>query len=1121
MFTPCNLTYLSPSLFVSIFLAAYSPEELTEHAAEDEDVEAHDLASAPQDEPPVKDDEEKSAVPAKEQACDQELAGAAELSGQEMDSESHVSETSDRLSDFESPTRKMEGSIVAPSQNGGTKTPPVGMDTLEQMKAIYSSFLSSPLWSPLNFNSTQPQPQQSSAPAEKPTRSNSTSSSSSCSSGSYDWHQSAVAKTLQQHPPQGRHPPQSEHSLFSTVQLHRQNPKLFGSIFSGASKFRCKGCSAAYDTLVELTVHMNDTGHYRDDNQDRAGSGGKRWSKPRKRSLLEMEGKEDAQKVLKCMYCGHSFESLQDLSVHMIKTKHYQKVPLKEPMAPVAAKIMSSKKRGLVGLDLTASPRSRESTPKTKHPQPDQSEPPQKMSTSPYTTPNTRYSHQNGASYAWQFESNKFQILKCMECGSSYNTLQELRTHMMVSGHFLRVTSSVGKRVKTLPESTSPKPGRVSTPTEQKVQSVPLAPSTFSPPPVQTTPNSPAISPPLKEIKKEEVEEDCTKEESAVNEKQTESSARKEEDTEKDEKCDVSMYNYLTEEDLKETPKGGFDILKSLENTVTSAINKAQSGNPSWGGYPSIHAAYQFPSALKLQQGGMDKNSPMKFLFNGGDGSLSSLSKNQPLISPPLSQSSPFPSNNFQAMEDLVKKVTEKVAKVEQRVKQLSPKMENHFSPCSSDTGDKAREDDSPREWRAATPANSDKGSHRDRASPDAESKRETAVKSPLTSTLRGSTTVITGHTPPEQPFVNPLSALQSVMNIHLGKAAKPALPNQDPLSLLSRLNQSMAERAAVAASPSQTKKPESLVDNSVCQPCDDQPIDLTKGKTDRGSAAPLTPSSTASAISPSSLVTPSKLTVVSPYTSNSPLHENALSDISDMLRNLTQSHHVPKPPSRSRVADKDEIVSTVHDDDDTSLHGHKRKGRHSNWNPQHLLLLQAQFASSLRQTSEGKYIINDLSPQERMHISRFTGLSMTTISHWLANVKYQLRRTGRTKFLKNLDSGQPIFFCSDCASQIRTPAAYVCHLESHLGFRIKDLAKMSPKQTARDSHSLTEKLVPLESFLSPQSEEDCNSNGTVYRCQLCVRKFATKHAIKLHLSKSHGKSPEDHLLYVCELAKH
>lgn len=1106
--------------------AAYSPEDLAEHTVGDEEVEADDLPSAPQDDLPMKDEfAEQSVGPAKDQAYEQESTGAAELSGQEMDSESHVSETSDRLSDFESPSRKTEGSLVTAPLNGGTKTPPIGMDTLEHMKAVYSSFLTSPLWSPLNFNSTPPQAQ-SSASTEKPTRSNSTSSSSSCSSSSYDWHQSAVAKTLQQHPPQSRHPAHSESSLFSTVQLHRQNPKLFGSIFTGASKFRCKGCSAAYDTLVELTVHMNDTGHYRDDNQDRAGSGAKRWSKPRKRSLLEMEGKEDAQKVLKCMYCGHSFESLQDLSVHMIKTKHYQKVPLKEPMAPVAAKIISSKKRGLVGLDLTASPRSREGTPKAKHLHSDLSESSQKPSSSPYTAHNNRYGHQNGASYAWQFESNKFQILKCMECGSSHNTLQELRTHMMVTGHFLRVTSSVGKRIKTLPEATSPNPGRVTTPTEQRVQSVPLAPSTFSPPPLQTTTTPPATSPPLKEIKKEEVEEECTKQEAVENEKQVADLVGKEEDAEKEEKYDISKYNYLTEEDLKESPKGGFDILKSLENTVTSAINKAQSGNPSWGGYPSIHAAYQFPSALKLQQGSMEKNSPMKFLFNGGDGVLSSLAKNQPLISPPLTQSSPFPSNNFQAMEDLVKKVTEKVAKVEQRVKQLSPKRENHLSPCSSEAGEshKGGEADSPREWRAVTPANSDRGSHSDRASPATEPKRETAVKSPLTSALRCSTAIITGHTPPEQPFVNPLSALQSVMNIHLGKAAKPSLPNQDPLSLLSRLSQSMAERAAVAAPPSQTKKPESVVDNSFCQPSDDQPMDLTKGKSDRvGSvgSAPLTPSSTASSISPSSLVTPAKLTVVSPYTSSSPLHENALSDISDMLRNLTQSHHVPKPSSRSRVTDKAEVVVSTHDDDDSSLHGHKRKGRHSNWNPQHLLLLQAQFASTLRQTSEGKYIINDLSPQDRMHVSRFTGLSMTTISHWLANVKYQLRRTGRTKFLKNLDSGQPIFFCSDCASQIRTPAAYVCHLEAHLGFRIRDVAKLSPKQTVRDSHTLTEKLVPLESFLSPQSQDDCSSNGVVYRCQLCVRKFATKHAIKLHLSKSHGKSPEDHLLYVCELEKH
>ncbi|XP_054633458.1 teashirt homolog 3 [Dunckerocampus dactyliophorus] len=1103
---------------------AYSPEELTKHPAEDEEAEAGDLPSAPQDDLPMKDEiVEESAGPAKDQACDQESAGAAELSGQEMDSESHVSEISDCLSDIDSPSQKIEGNCVTAPLNGDSKTPPIGMDTLEHMKAIYSSFLTSPLWTPMNFNTKQTQVPPS-ASTEKPTRSNSTSSSSSCSSSSYDWHQSAVAKTLQQNPPQSRHTAQSEPSLFSTVQLHRQNPKLFGSIFTGASKFRCKGCSAAYDTLVELTVHMNDTGHYRDDNQDKSGGGAKRWSKPRKRSLLEMEGKEDAQKVLKCMYCGHSFESLQDLSVHMIKTKHYQKVPLKEPMAPVATKIISSKKRGLVGLDLTPSQRSREGTPKAKHLHSDLSEPSPKRSSSPYSTSSNRYAHQNGASYACQFESNKFQILKCMECGSSHNTLQELRTHMMVTGHFLRVTSSVGKRGKPLPEATSPNPGRVTTPTEPRVQSVPLAPSTFSPPPLQTTTTPPAISPTLKEIKREEVEEECTKQEAPGIEKQAAVSVRKEEDSDKEEKYDISKYNYLTEEDLKESPKGGLDILKSLENTVTSAINKAQSGNPSWGGYPSIHAAYQFPSAMKIQQGSMEKNSPMKFLFNGSDGVLSSLANNQPLISPPLTQSSPFPSNNFQAMEDLVKKVTEKVAKVEQRVKRLSPNMENHLSPSKSEARGlhKGEEADSPRELRAVTPASSDRGNHSDRASPATEPKRETAVKSPHASALTCSTAIITGHTPPEQPFVNPLSALQSVMSIHLGKAAKPSLPNQDPLSLLSRFSQSMAERAAVAALPSQSKKSESVVDNSFCQSSDDQPMDLTKGKSEKGgsvASAPLTPSSTASSISPSSLVTPAQLTVVSPYTSNSPLHENALSDISDMLRNLTQSQPVPKPVPRSRVTDKAEGLLSTCDDDDASLHGHKRKGRHSSWNPQHLLLLQAQFASTLRQTSEGKYIINDLSPQERMHVSRFTGLSMTTISHWLANVKYQLRRTGRTKFLKNLDSGQPVFFCSDCASQIRTPAAYVGHLEAHLGFRIRDLAKLSPKQTVRDSHTLAEKLAPLDLYVSPQ--DDCSSNGAVYRCQLCVRKFATKHAIKLHLSKSHGKSPEDHLLYVCELEKH
>uniref|UniRef100_A0A673G391 C2H2-type domain-containing protein n=1 Tax=Sinocyclocheilus rhinocerous TaxID=307959 RepID=A0A673G391_9TELE len=213
------------------------------------------------------------------------------------------------------------------------------------------------------------------------------------------------------------------------------------------------------------------------------------------------------------------------------------------------------------------------------------------------------------------------------------------------------------------------------------------------------------------------------------------------------------------------------------------------------------------------------------------------------------------------------------------------------------------------------------------------------------------------------------------------------------------------------------------------------------------------------------------------------------------MLRNLTESH-ASKSSTPTSLSERSDIDGSTPEETEEISPAQKRKGRQSNWNPQHLHILQAQFASSLRHTGDGKYIMSDLSPQERMHISRFTGLSMTTISHWLANVKYQLRRTGSTKFLKNLDSGHPVFFCSDCASQIRSPSTYVTHYLAH------SIPNPSP-------HSL-----------SPSPSIDEEANGTSYQCKLCKRTFASKHAVKLHLSKTHGKSPEDHLMYVSELEK-
>ncbi len=1130
------------------------PEELNEAALLDEDVEGED--SAVEEEPALKYVCQDKDLLLKDSQGFHD-SPPVDFSSHEMDSESHLSESSDRMSDFESASVKNEEDSSAkelltslsstssvmmtttatPSSDEVTQ---LGPDSLEQMKAIYTSFLTNSYWSSMNLNMSQ-------QTAEKPPRSHSrssssSSSSSSCGSGGYDWHQTAVAKTLQnvsQNQSRLLHPA-SEPNLFSTVQLYRQSTKLYGSIFTGASKFRCKDCSAAYDTLVELTVHMNDMGHYRDDNHETDSEGSKRWSKPRKRSLLEMEGKEDAQKVLKCMYCGHSFESLQDLSVHMIKTKHYQKVPLKEPVTPVAAKIISSaRKRAPIELELPSSPDSNGGSLK-----PSLSDPNDLLQKThnPYITPNNRYGHQNGASYAWQFESRKSQILKCMECGSSHDTLQELTAHMMVTGHFIKVTNSAIKKGKPIMESMSTTSLNTIPTNEDKFQSVPLAATAFSPPPPAPPPPSisPAITP--MEIKKEEKEVECTKE-------TNNSKDKKATDSETDEKFEVSSkYPYLTEEDLQESPKGGFDILKSLENTVTSAINKAQNGTPSWGGYPSIHAAYQLPNIMKLSLRNSGKSSPLKYMFSGEE--ILSPTKSQPLISPPSCQTSPLPKNNFHAMEELVKKVTEKVAKVEEKMRvpgaRSSPLRRTTPSPCSSDAGESAR-GESPKERRGAnTPETNGGGnSHKD-SNGDALTKEsldngtDHVVKAPV-STLCSSTAIITDH-PPEQPFVNPLSALQSVMNVHLGKAAKPALPSLDPMSMLFKMSNSLAEKAAVAAStPSQTKKNNEHLDRYFYHINNDQPIDLTKGKSDKsnsmGSAALSSSTSTPTSISPSSTITMGKASsAVASFISNSPLRENALSDISDMLRNLTESH-ASKSSTPTSLSERSDIDGSMPEEAEEISPAQKRKGRQSNWNPQHLLILQAQFASSLRQTGDGKYIMSDLSPQERMHISRFTGLSMTTISHWLANVKYQLRRTGGTKFLKNLDSGHPVFFCSDCATQIRSPSTYVSHLESHLGFRLRDLAKLSGEhlvsQISRHSKGFSEKLLstqahslahsipnPSSHSVSPSTSPDEEANGTSYQCKLCNRTFASKHAVKLHLSKTHGKSPEDHLMYVCELEK-
>ncbi|KAM9852350.1 teashirt homolog 1-like isoform 3-T3 [Aulostomus maculatus] len=1044
---------------------------------------------------------------------------------------SPLSDASDRLADFKSTSsrdgQEREGTALPFHPNNGLSF----QDSLAQMKAVYANLISDASWSSITMDIMKSKPAAAGTVGSVSSHSATSSSGSSnggASNGSgvaYDWHQAALAKTLQQTP----YHLLPEPSLFSTVQLYRQNNKLYGSVFTGASKFRCKDCSAAYDTLVGLTVHMNETGHYRDDNKDKEEDQGKRWSKPRKRSLMEMEGKEDAQKVLKCMYCGHSFESLQDLSVHMIKTKHYQKVPLKEPVPALATKLMptSAKKRAIQ--DAIISPCSPDSVHTGSGGGSSISlgdvGKDSKAVANPYVTANNRYGYQNGASYTWQFEARKAQILKCMECGSSHDTLQQLTAHMMVTGHFLKVTNSASKKGKQL----------VFDPVvEEKIQSIPLPPTTSRlpvPSSVKSQPVSPALSSGSEE-KREVVEEEKV---DSVEPSEKKIKEEKDDSGEKSE-SDATSYKYLREEDLEETPKEGLDILKSLENTVSSAISKAQTGTPTWGGYPSIHAAYQLQGAMKSSTTLLPptiQSVQMQPMFNSGLRGL--VSDPNSVIHSPRSPSSPTPlRSNVTAMEELVEKVTGKAATVKKEKEEKLVSLERCRPPSSVKSPSPSLREQreqlaSPNDLSVGKPSGMRSSSP---GSVDSElickkEPKESIVdihnnhskngsepcQSPVTN--GNSLGIITDHSP-ESPFINPLSALQSIMNTHLGKASKPVSPAADPLSMLYKISNSMMDKPAFTPTPQ--GKPAEPINHYQLYENSDQPIDLSKNKSTTNIN---NNNNNSSSVLLTNNVNGNKPLITLPDTVTSPLRENALMDISDMVKNLT-GRLTPKSSTPSSISEKSDADGSAFEDALEDLSPvQKRKGRQSNWNPQHLLILQAQFASSLRETPEGRYAMTDLGPQERVHICKFTGLSMTTISHWLANVKYQLRRTGGTKFLKNMDSCQPVFLCGDCASQFRTPSSYISHLESHLGFSLKDLSKLSAEHL-REQQAASKVITDKMTFSSPLSalttaEDDI---GSVYQCRLCNRTFVSKHAVKLHLSKTHGKSPEDHLVFVTALEK-
>ncbi len=99
-------------------------------------------------------------------------------------------------------------------------------------------------------------------------------------------------------------------------------------------------CGAEFETLYQLTLHLQETGH-----PANATKNGAHHDYPklvRGQDMWLNHGSEQTKQILRCMQCGESFKSLPELTVHMIQTKHYTNIVGTEPQGKVLKSTKSS-----------------------------------------------------------------------------------------------------------------------------------------------------------------------------------------------------------------------------------------------------------------------------------------------------------------------------------------------------------------------------------------------------------------------------------------------------------------------------------------------------------------------------------------------------------------------------------------------------------------------------------------------------------------------------------------------------------------------------------------------------------------------------------------------------------
>ncbi|CAB1440662.1 unnamed protein product [Pleuronectes platessa] len=203
-----------------------------------------------------------------------------------------------------------------------------------------------------------------------------------------------------------------------------------------------------------------------------------------------------------------------------------------------------------------------------------------------------------------------------------------------------------------------------------------------------------------------------------------------------------------------------------------------------------------------------------------------------------------------------------------------------------------------------------------------------------------------------------------------------------------------------------------------------------------------------------------------------------ALSDIADMVKVLPKAT-TPKPsvPSRIPTMKLESDVRRFEDVSSDMYSIHKRKGRQSNWNP------------SAPPHPAGPVRLQPL-PDLRREVPAVGPRPPGADAH------LQVHRVVH-------DHHKPLF---------RSPGGFISHLESHLGFLLKDMCKMPVEHQTKVDEPELSKVLGVRATEAQVTDEDVESK---FKCKLCCRTFASNHAVKLHLSKTHSKSPDNHSQYV------